>query len=86
MSRKGISLQTKGDVPNITSVPDDVLNAIIITKPWKRFIFYCLTVVPHGEVTVKIVNAQPTSLISVNPSVRFDKDDPLPQKPTFTAK
>ena len=87
MSRKDkVNLQAVGDTPNILKVPDDILNAVVITKSWRRFIFYCLTVIPHGEVTVKIVNAQPTNLISANPLVRFDKDDPLPQKPTFTTK
>ena len=55
---------------------------IHVTEAWIRFIRYCQTELPHGEVKVKIVNGDPTQLLGFSRSVRFDKPETIPTKMT----
>jgi len=52
-----------------------------ITPAWLRFILHCQrphpSGMPHGEVTVKIVNGEPTRRISDKPDLRFDRSGDL---------
>jgi len=43
-----------------------------ITDSWKRFILWANANIPHGDITVRIVNGSPTDLLSFKPRVRFD--------------
>lgn len=53
---------------------------IRVTIPWLNLIVFCQDEVPYGEVTVKIVNGQPTLLVRSQRDIRFDKDDTIPKK------
>jgi len=46
---------------------------ITVSNSWKRFIFFCQNEIPYGDVSVRIVNGEPTDLLECNPKVRFDK-------------
>ena len=51
---------------------------INVTDAWIRFIRYCKIKIPHGEVTIRIVNGEPQKLVSATPNIRFDKQSTLP--------
>ena len=59
----------------------DSLTNARITPAWLRFILYCQRPHPlgmsHGEMTVKIVNGEPTRRISEKPDLRFDRSKDL---------
>ena len=51
---------------------------IRISESWVRFVRFCQTRVPNGDIKIKVVNAQPTKLLEVKPDVRFDKEETIP--------
>jgi len=51
---------------------------IRISESWINFIAYCQEKFPHGDITIRIVNAQPTDLLDQKPRVRFDKPSTIP--------
>ena len=51
---------------------------IRITPAWIRFIRFCQVSFPHGDVTIRVVNAQPTDLLEKKPKIRFDKETTIP--------
>ena len=56
-----------------TSSNDGVdLKSMKVSDAWKRLIRYCETQLPFGELTIKIVNGEPTSLVDFKPNIRFD--------------
>ena len=50
---------------------------IRVNDAWKRLIFFCQRSVPHGDVTIRLVNGSPTDLLSLKRKIRFDR--PLTQ-------
>ncbi len=51
---------------------------IRISQSWINLISYCQEKFPYGDLTVRIVNAQPTDLLESRPRVRFDKVSTIP--------
>ena len=47
---------------------------IRVTPSWVRLIRFCQVDVQHGDIKVKIVNAQPTKLLDYSREIRFDKE------------
>ena len=43
-----------------------------VSNAWKRLIFYCQNQLPFGELTLRVVNSEPTALIDFKPNNRFD--------------
>ncbi len=48
------------------------LKNIKVSDAWRRLIVYCETKLPFGDLTIKIVNGEPTSLVDFKPNIRFD--------------
>ena len=55
---------------------------IHVTEAWIRLIRFCQSDLPHGEITIKVVNSEPTTLIGFKRSIRFDKPETIPMKTT----
>lgn len=53
-----------------------------IPGSWVRFISYCQTEIPHGDMKIKVVNGQPVKLLESKPDIRFDKDSAIPGIPS----
>lgn len=51
---------------------EEELKRLTMSLAWRRLIAYCQTQLPYGELSIRVVNAEPTVLIDVRPSVRFD--------------
>jgi len=49
-----------------------------VHQSWINLVQYCRDQIPYGDITIRIVNGQPTELISSNPKVRFDKQSTIP--------
>lgn len=49
-----------------------------VSKSWIRLIRFCQTSFPFGDLTIRIVNAQPTELVEKKPKIRFDKEASIP--------
>ncbi len=47
---------------------------IRVSKAWLNFIVYCQSTFPHGEISIKIVNGQPTEMIDKKEKIRFDRE------------
>ena len=54
----------------MSTLPEEVK----LTDSWKRLILYCHHVLPHGEITLRIVNGEPTELLGEKKKIRFDKE------------
>ena len=52
---------------------------IRIVPAWVRLIRFCQQDLRHGQICVKIVNSQPTSLVEefTKRSIRFDKEESI---------
>ena len=48
------------------------------TAAWLRLIAFCKNEMPHGEISLRIVNGEPTTLLSQKPTVRFDRPSTIP--------
>ena len=44
-----------------------------VSDSWKRLILWVGDNLPHGELTVRIVEGSPTDLVSFNQKIRFDR-------------
>lgn len=44
-----------------------------VSDAWIRLIMFTQRTVPHGDITVRIVNGEPTLLVAAKRRVRFDK-------------
>ena len=53
---------------------------IRVTPAWIRLIRFTQLNIPHGQLCVKIVNAQPTDLVPeyTKQRIRFDKEESIP--------
>ena len=51
---------------------------IRIHESWINLVRYCQDKFPYGDLTIRIVNAQPTDLLDQKPKVRFDKTPTIP--------
>ena len=53
---------------------------IRISPAWVRLIRYCQVNIPHGQICIKLVNAEPTDLVPEHTKrrVRFDKEESIP--------
>ena len=51
---------------------EEELRRLTLSLAWRRLIFYCQNQLPFGEITVRVVNAEPTALLDFKPNVRFD--------------
>lgn len=49
-----------------------------VPEAWMNLIKYCQTILPHGEIQVRIVNGLPTDLVGEKKRIRFDKDMTVP--------
>ena len=49
-----------------------------VSKAWAKFMSFCQTEVPYGNVKIKLENGQPTDLLEAKRKVRFDKEATLP--------
>ena len=58
---------------------------IRVTPAWINLIRFCITECPHGEISIRITNAEPTILINFRRSIRFDKPDTIPSKIDFSS-
>ena len=54
------------------------MKELIVTAAWGNLILYCKRNLRHGEIRIKIANAEPTALLDAKPNIRFDKPDTLP--------
>ena len=52
---------------------------IRVSPAWIRLIRYCQTEFPHGDLKIRIVNAQPTDLLEERRRIRFDKETTIPE-------
>ncbi len=50
-----------------------------VTEAWVNFINWCQQTAPYADIAIRIVNGQPTKLISCTPDIRFDKQASIPQ-------
>ena len=57
---------------------------IRVSPAWIRLIRYCQVELPHGDLKIRIVNAQPTDLLEVKPKVRFDREMSIPDLENLT--
>lgn len=67
--------QVQGKVVEPNNVPK---LEIRLTQSWTEFIRFCQAEAPYSDVTVKIVNGNPTKLISFKRDVRFDRKETIP--------
>lgn len=51
---------------------------IRVSMAWLNLITYCQGSFPYGDITVRIVNCQPSHLVSQKPVIRFDKQNTIP--------
>ena len=51
---------------------------IRVSESWIRLIRFCQVELPHGDLKVRIVNAQPTELLEAKRKVRFDREQTIP--------
>jgi len=53
---------------------------IRISPAWIRLIRFCQMNIPHGQVCIKISNAEPTDLVPEHTKrrIRFDKEESIP--------
>lgn len=69
---------------------EELLDKISISDCWKRLILFVQREVGNGDIEVRIVNSEPTELISARRKVRFDKpgsiDFPIPIRNVSFAK
>ena len=49
-----------------------------IAPAWIRLVRFCQAEFPHGDLKIRIVNAQPTDLLEEKRKIRFDKETTLP--------
>jgi len=47
---------------------------VVVSPSWIRFIRFCKTKVPNGDIKIKIVNGEPTRLLEKKEDIRFDKE------------
>ena len=59
--------------PNNDHKIREILDNVNITDAWRAFILYAREVVPHGEISIKIANGEPTDYVSSKRKLRFDK-------------
>ena len=52
---------------------------IRVPESWINLVSWCQTQAPYADIGVRIVNGQPTDLLSCTPKVRFDKQTSIPQ-------
>jgi hypothetical protein len=52
---------------------------IPVSKSWIRMVQWIRTSAPYCTATVKFINGEPTTLISVKKDIRFDKEPSIPQ-------
>ena len=50
-----------------------------VSQSWVRLVRFCQTELPHGDLKIRIVNAQPTELLEAKRKVRFDKEETIPE-------
>ena len=50
---------------------------IPISDAWRRLILLVRHEVPHGEISIKIVNSEPVDVISFKRKIRLDRPDSL---------
>jgi hypothetical protein len=48
-----------------------------VNESWVRLVRWCQVSFPHGDLKIRIVNAQPTELLEERRRIRFDKEDTL---------
>ena len=67
----------------MTNKEDSVLPEIVvqISPDWIRLIKWVQTSLPHGQLCVKIANANPIELVDqyTKRRLRFDKEETLPE-------
>jgi len=51
---------------------------IRVHESWINLINWCQQNAPYADIELRIVNGQPTDLLSCKPKVRFDKQASLP--------
>ena len=50
-----------------------------ISTSWLRVIMFCSKVMPHGEISLKVVSGSPTNILNARRDIRVDRpDDFLP--------
>lgn len=49
-----------------------------ISEAWRNLILFCQEKAPHCDIAFKVVEGQPTELISLKPRIRFDKRGSVP--------
>jgi len=59
-------------------VPPKTYTKVSVSESWIRLILFVQRTLPHGELTVRIVNGEPTELVASKRRVRFDKPDTIP--------
>ena len=52
---------------------------IRIPESWINLIVYCQDKFPYGDLTIRIVDAQPADLLDQRPKIRFDKPATIPK-------
>ena len=52
---------------------------IRVHESWINLVSWCQTNAPYADIELRIVNGQPTELITCKPKVRFDKQASIPQ-------
>ena len=52
---------------------------IRIHESWINLVRYCQDKFPYGDITIRIVDAQPTDLLDQKPKMRFDKPATIPK-------
>ena len=50
-----------------------------VHESWINLVNWCQTQAPYADIELRIVNGQPTELLSCKPKVRFDKQTSVPQ-------
>lgn len=58
------------------------LSPIQVSDAWKRLIQFVQKEVPYGEIKIKIVNSNPTTLVEHKRDVRFDRPASVPSQLT----
>ena len=72
-----MATQTKKATAKKKTPPTMDMVDVRISRAWLKFIMWCQNESPFSDVSVQIVNGQPTKLLQRIPDVRFDKDQEL---------
>lgn len=75
MTQKTKRKQVENGEEDVYIVPE--LN-VRVSKAWINLVHYCQTKFPYGDLTIRLVNAQPTELLDKKPKIRFDKELTIP--------